>query len=139
MTLPAEGTSDGPAPPLQAQAIEEACHSGNLGLVELVHDVQRSGGERPGLQRALERIARREASCLVVPELERLALSAAALGGLVAWFESRSARLILPELELDTGTATGRLAARALIAAGRLEREKLRAGGQASVRNGPAA
>ena len=71
---------------------------------------------RPGLQRAIERIARGEASCLVVAGIDRVAPSAAALGGLLEWFEGHGARLIVPDLDLVTGTATGGLAARALSA-----------------------
>ena len=129
MSLPAEGSANGASPGLQAELIEEACRNRNLGLVELVYDLDSGpggGAERPGLQRAVERVARGEASCLVVAGLDGLAISAAALGGLLRWFEKNGARLILPELDLDTATATGRLAARALIAAGGLERDKLR-------------
>ena len=129
MSLAADGAPDSLAPALQAHSIEHACRCRGLGLVELVHDVEPAPGEatsRPGLQRALERISRDEASCLVVAGIDRVAPSAAALGGLLEWFERHGARLILPEMDLDTATATGGLAARALIAAGELQRDKLR-------------
>jgi DNA invertase Pin-like site-specific DNA recombinase len=105
----------------QAQAIEQACAARALSLLRLVWDVANDTGadlERPGLQHALERIAAGEASCLVVAGLDRLSRSAADLGTLVGWLEKKGSRLIAVDLDLDTATQEGRLAARALAAVG---------------------
>ena len=78
----------------QARAIEAHVRGRGFALEELVRDIEpQTGGDlgRPGLMYALERIAAREASCLVVAGLERLARSAADIGTLVEWFEQNEA------------------------------------------------
>ena len=74
---------------------------------------------------ALETIAAGEASCLVVSGLDRLARSASDLGTLVEWFEHNGGRLVAVDLDLDTDTEAGQTAARALVAAGELDRRRL--------------
>ena len=81
--------------------------------------------KRPGLMYALETIAAGEASCLVVSGLDRLARSASDLGTLVEWFEQNGGRLVAVDLDLDTDTEAGQTAARALVAAGELDRRRL--------------
>ena len=118
-------TVESPELRAQAQAIERACATRGLSLLRLVWDVANDTGsdlERPGLKHALERIAAGEASCLVVSGLDRLSHSAADLGTLVGWLEKKGSRLIAVDLELDTATRDGRLAAQALAAVGGLTR-----------------
>jgi DNA invertase Pin-like site-specific DNA recombinase len=94
-----------------------------------VRDVEsRSGADldRPGLGYALERLAADEASCLVISSLERLTRSAAKLGVLVEWLDRRGARLVVVDIDLDTGTPEGRLGAKALAAVGGSEQRTLR-------------
>jgi len=112
----------------ETRAIEDACRRLGLDLRGLVHDFESRSGDdqdRPGLEHVLERIGAGEAGCLVVADLDCLAGSTAALGAIVAWFDHESGRLIALDPGLDTATPAGRLGARALVAASRLEREKL--------------
>lgn len=112
----------------QTAAIERACVQRGLELLRVVRDDEAAAGgdfERPGLRQVLEQIAAGEASCMVVGGLERLGRSASAVGTIVSWFEADERRLVAADLELDTGTTTGKVAARALVAAGQLQRRKL--------------
>ena len=93
-----------------------------------MRDLESKGGAdltRPGLSFALERLGKGEYTCLVVTSLDRLTRSAANLGTLIYLLEERRTRLIVVDIDLDTGTEEGRLAARALVKVSGLEREKL--------------
>lgn len=112
----------------QTKAIQRAAEDRGLELVCVIRDVETPAAgdlERPGLQHVLEQIVAGEASCMVVAGLERLGRSAAAVGTLVSWFERDGRRLVAADLGLDTHTKTGKVAARALAAAGELEGRKL--------------
>jgi DNA invertase Pin-like site-specific DNA recombinase len=112
----------------QVRAIQEACQGRGLTLVKVVRDVEShvsSDLRRPGLTFALDRLAAREASCLVVTSLERLTRTAAHLGTMLGWIEECKARLVVLDLDLDTGTHEGKLGARALATVGGLERKKV--------------
>jgi DNA invertase Pin-like site-specific DNA recombinase len=125
---PAEATGDAHAELIgQARAIRRACQRRGLDLIRVVREVEPAGGGdgRPALRRLLEGIASGEACCLVVEALDRLGGSASAVGALVSWFEVDGRRLIAADLDLDTHTLTGKVAVRALTAAGELESRKL--------------
>jgi DNA invertase Pin-like site-specific DNA recombinase len=113
---------------VQVRLIQEACQRRGLTLVKIVRDVESHASSdlrRPGLTYALDRLASRDASCLVVSSIERLTRTAANLGALLGWLTECDARLIVIDLDLDTGTEEGRLGARALATVGGLERRKL--------------
>jgi DNA invertase Pin-like site-specific DNA recombinase len=112
----------------QTLAIWRACAGRGLELVRVVRDLHTAPGadlQRPGLRNVLEQIAAGEASCMVIQGLECLGGSASAVGTLVSWFDGDARRLVAADLELDTGVPIGQVAARALAAAGQLERRKL--------------
>ncbi len=112
----------------EARQIQLACKKRGLPLKKLVRDLESNGGAdltRPGLSFALERLAKGEYTCLVVTSLDRLTRSAADLGTLIYLLEERRTRLIVVDIDLDTGTDQGRLAARALVKVSGLERKKL--------------
>jgi DNA invertase Pin-like site-specific DNA recombinase len=112
----------------QVRAIQEACQRRGLTLVKVVRDVEShvsSDLRRPGLTFALDRLAAREASCLVITSLERLTRTAAHLITMLGWIEECKARLVVLDLDLDTGTHEGKLGARALATVGGLERKKV--------------
>lgn len=112
----------------EVQQIEETCARHGIALGKLVRDVDSPSGpdlQRPGLQYALDRLAEREYTCLVVTRLDRLAGSAANLGALIRMLDERGARLVVVDIDLDTQTLEGRLAAEALETVGGLERRKL--------------
>lgn len=112
----------------QQQEIDAICSRKGLDLLKLVRDVESRGGSdlnRPGLVYALKQLKAHDASCLVVSSLERLTRSAANLGTLVEWFDRRGARLVVVDIDLDTGTPEGRLVAKALATVGGSERKTL--------------
>jgi DNA invertase Pin-like site-specific DNA recombinase len=112
----------------QQQEIDAICSRKGLDLLKLVRDVQFRGGSdlnRPGLEYALDHLKAHDASCLVVSSLERLSTSAANLGTLVEWLDRQGARLVVVDIDLDTGTPEGRLVAKALTAVGGSERKTL--------------
>ena len=113
---------------VQVRLIQEACQRRGLTLVKTVRDVESHASSdlrRPGLTYALDRLAARDASCLVVSSIERLTRTAANLGALLGWLTECDARLVVIDLDLDTGTHEGQLGARALATVGGLERRKL--------------
>jgi DNA invertase Pin-like site-specific DNA recombinase len=124
-TFPERKRAVSPESRYQARRISIACEARGLVLHQLVGDVQSYSGpdlERPGLTHALDLLARREASCLVVTGLDRLSRSAANLGTVIEWLEEVGARLVVIDIDLDTSTDEGQLAARALVRVGALER-----------------
>jgi DNA invertase Pin-like site-specific DNA recombinase len=68
-------------------------------------------------------LAAGEASCLVVAGLDRLSRSAGNLGTVIEWLEELDARLVVIDIDLDTHTEQGRVAARALSRVGAMERK----------------
>jgi DNA invertase Pin-like site-specific DNA recombinase len=128
VSVPSAAAGEGGLLEAQAQAIGRLCARRGWRLLHVVRDVENGhpkGMERPGLLYALERIARGEASCLVVSELERLSRSAADLGRIVDWLDQRDGRLVAIDLRLDTGSAQGRLTARTLVAVGQWEGRRI--------------
>jgi DNA invertase Pin-like site-specific DNA recombinase len=94
----------------------------------VVRDFESHSGsdlERPGLVYAIERLEAGEATCLVVASLERLTRSAAHLGTLIDRLSASGIRLVVLDIQLDTGNPDGRLAAEALASVGTLERRNL--------------
>jgi DNA invertase Pin-like site-specific DNA recombinase len=124
-TFPERKRAVSPEGRYQARRIGAACEARGMVLHQLVGDVQSYSGpdlERPGLTHALELLANGEASCLVVAGLDRLSTSAANLGTVIEWLDEVGARLVVIDIDLDTETEEGRLAARALARIGALER-----------------
>ena len=112
----------------QARRISAACEARGMVLHKLVGDVASYSGpdlRRPGLNHALDLLGAGEASCLVVAGLDRLSTSAANLGTVIEWLEQIGARLVVIDIDLDTHTDEGRVAARALARVGALERQSM--------------
>jgi DNA invertase Pin-like site-specific DNA recombinase len=112
----------------QTELIRAACARHGFESVEVVRDFESHSSsdlERPGLNYAIERLEAGDASCLVVASLERLTRSAAHLGTLIDRLGESDIRLVVLDIELDTGNADGRLAAEALANVGTLERRSL--------------
>ena len=105
----------------QITALDAACERGGWRLVEVARDIGDSSDaalDRPGLNYALERLADADRSCLIVAELRRLGGSAAELGHVLRWLRDQGLRLVAVDVELDTATPDGRIAADALIFVG---------------------
>ncbi len=95
--------------------IERACQRSDWQLAEIVCD--RENGSilaRPGMTRALDRIAKGDAQGLIVSDARLLSRSAD-FAEFVRWFRDADATLIALDLGLDTSTAEGRRLASALI------------------------
>jgi DNA invertase Pin-like site-specific DNA recombinase len=95
----------------------------------MVHDIKRPGDREasPALAWALDRIAAGEADTLVVPSLQCLAPTVGTLPPLLRWFTEPHRTLVAIDLDLDTATEAGRLAADALAGVGSWEQERLSA------------
>jgi DNA invertase Pin-like site-specific DNA recombinase/peptidoglycan hydrolase-like protein with peptidoglycan-binding domain len=107
-------------------AIETACEHAGWRLDDIVRD-QDTGRMvgRPGLTRALERIAAGEARGLVVGDARRLVRSLTDLGALLEWFRDAGAVLVALDLDLDTATIHGHQTASTLISVSGWEGERV--------------
>lgn len=98
-----------------------------LELISTIEDAGVSGKslDRPGLQKALAMLRRREADALVVMKLDRLTRSVRDLGALIEdHFSSRTALLSVSE-QIDTRSAAGRLVLNILGSVAQWEREAI--------------
>lgn len=128
-TWPKSESADDACTRQQFAAIDAFCRERGWRLLELVRDLEDPGvrgPDRPGLRYALERVAKGEASCLVVSELSRLSASASDLGRIVESIVSTDGWLVAIDVGLDTGLPTGRQAANVLISVGASQRERVR-------------
>jgi DNA invertase Pin-like site-specific DNA recombinase len=119
--------SDDPELKHQSAAIEGFCARMGWELVTLVRDIQPTTGRglnRPGLSYAIERLGRGDASALVVAELARLCPTVAELREILDALLRADARLVSLEPEIDTGTESGRAAARIVSAVSEWERAR---------------
>jgi peptidoglycan hydrolase-like protein with peptidoglycan-binding domain/DNA invertase Pin-like site-specific DNA recombinase len=127
-TVPKTEQPGGPLVREQAAAINTFCEQRDWQLLELVRDVEEprvKGLDRPGLTYALERVARGEASCLVVSQLRRLSPSASDLGRILESIAAGGGRLVAMDVDVDTAAPAGRKAANVLISVGAWERERV--------------
>jgi DNA invertase Pin-like site-specific DNA recombinase len=125
----ADGTTriDDPELKHQAAAIEDFCARKGWELVTLVRDIQPAtvrALNRPALGYAIERLGKGDASALVVAELARLCRSVAELREILDALLRADARLVSFEPEIDTGTESGRAAARIVSAVSEWERAR---------------
>jgi DNA invertase Pin-like site-specific DNA recombinase len=110
----------------QTEAIELACRERDLVLASTVHDVDSAGSDhRPALAWALEQLAAQKAEVLVVARLRDLSSNVANLAPLLRWFDSERRTLIALDLDLDTSSESGRLAADAIVGVGGWEHERI--------------
>ena len=125
----------------QLDAIDRYCDEQGWELVEVVRDVEPAApmsAERRGLIYALDKIGRKEASCIIVSDLGRLSRSAADLGGIIERLERSDGRLVALDIGLDTASPDGYVAAKALASVSSLEGDRARKG-LAAAAAGPAA
>jgi peptidoglycan hydrolase-like protein with peptidoglycan-binding domain/DNA invertase Pin-like site-specific DNA recombinase len=115
----------------QLDAIDRYCDEQGWALVEVVRDVEPAtpmSAERRGLLYALNKIGRKEASCIIVSDLGRLSRSAADLGGIIERLERSAGRLVALDIGLDTASPDGYVAAKALASVSSLEGDRVRKG-----------
>ncbi|MGH2823395.1 MAG: peptidoglycan-binding protein, partial [Thermoleophilaceae bacterium] len=128
VTVETNGDPKASAMPEQAAEIDSLCERRGWHLVEVVRDVNGAGGgtlRRPGLVYAVERIAKGEASCLVVSQLSRLSHSAAELSRILELLARSGGRLVVMDVGLDTASEAGRIAAISLMRVGSWERQRV--------------
>jgi len=131
VSVPPNEESQSAAFDAQLEAIDRYCDEHGWELVEVVRDVEPGAprnAERRGLLYALEKIGRKEASCIIVSDLGRLSRSAADLGGIIERLERSDGRLVALDIGLDTATPDGYVAAKALASVSSLEGERVRKG-----------
>jgi DNA invertase Pin-like site-specific DNA recombinase len=95
--------------------------------VEIVADNGETGkhANRPGLQRVLEMVRRKEVDVVIVAKLDRLTRSVKDLAELLELFQKRNVSLVSVAEALDTGSAAGRLVLNIMGAVGQWERESI--------------
>src|SRR5438132_10485934 len=100
----------------------------DLELAEVIIDAGESAKslKRPGLQRALGMLERREAEALLIVKLDRLTRSVVDLGSLVErYFAPGKAALLSVGEQIDTRSAAGRLVLNVLASVSQWEREAI--------------
>jgi len=125
----AEQVASGAGLAAQEAAIGEECERRGWTLLEVVRDEGESGKslDRPGLTRALDRIARGDAAALVAAKLDRLSRSVVDFGTLLDWFSDAEATLLALDLGIDTSTPGGRLVANVFASVAEWERDTIAA------------
>jgi DNA invertase Pin-like site-specific DNA recombinase len=120
-----EQAANGAGLAAQEAAIRDECSRRGWLLVDVIRDEGVSGKnlERPGLRRALERIASGDAEGLVVSKLDRLSRSVVDFGTLLEWFMEAEANLVALDLGIDTSTPGGRLVAKVFASVAEWERD----------------
>jgi DNA invertase Pin-like site-specific DNA recombinase len=111
MTVP-PGSAQSAVRTVQTE-LGRACRSLELRLVDVLADEEPANGrpaDRPGLERALERLEGGEVSCLIVPQLEHLSRRVDGLAALIDRLERAGIRLVALDVGLDTASSTGRMA-----------------------------
>jgi DNA invertase Pin-like site-specific DNA recombinase len=111
----------------QRASILAECERRDWTLVELIEDAGFSAKslERPGMVRALDRLARREAGVLVVAKLDRATRSVMDAANLLARSQTEGWKLVALDLGLDPTTPTGELVATIMAAVAQWERRAI--------------
>jgi len=95
-------------------------------LIEVVEDGESGKSlHRPGMQRVLEMVQRREVQAVIIAKLDRLTRSVKDLCELLELFEHRQVALISVAESLDTSSAAGRLVINIMAAVSQWEREAI--------------
>lgn len=111
----------------QAEKIRAMAVVQGAELVEMVVDGGASAKslDRPGLDRVLQMIDRREIDVLIVAKLDRLTRSVKDLAELLERMNKRGVALVSVAESLDTGSAAGRLVLNIMTAVSQWEREAI--------------
>jgi len=96
-------------------------------LVDVIVDGGESGKslQRPGIERLLAMIDRREVQVVIIAKLDRLTRSVRDLGELLERFQRRGVALVSVGESLDTGSAAGRLVLNVMASVSQWEREAI--------------
>lgn len=94
-----------------------------LGCEKVFSEQVSSVGTRRALEAALEFV--REGDTLVVTKLDRLARSVTHLGSILETLSDKGANLRIESMNVDTGTATGKLMLNVMASVAQFEREMM--------------
>ena len=110
----------------QRARIVAECERRGWELVEVVTDPGNSAKSlrRPGVRRALAMLAAGEAEALMVSRLDRLSRSMLDFAGLVERAKREGWALVALDMDMDTSTAAGEVAATMLVAIAQFERRR---------------
>lgn len=116
------------SPQIQRERCEGVALAGGHRIIAWHEDLDESGGkaDRPGFQKALERIESGQTAGIVVARLDRFARSVADAATAMKRIESADGALLVAESSLDTSTSFGRFAMHMMLAMAELELERIR-------------
>lgn len=111
----------------QEQRIRQYCELYGLELIEVIYDPGYSAKNmnRPGVQKLIEKIRKKEISSVIVAKLDRLTRSVKDLAEIVELFNKKEASLVSVNEHIDTGTAAGRMILNMLGVISQWEREAI--------------
>jgi site-specific DNA recombinase len=111
----------------QAEKIRAMATVQEAELVDVIVDGGESGKslQRPGIERLLAMVDRREIQVVVIAKLDRLTRSVRDLGELLERFQRRGVALVSVSESLDTGSAAGRLVLNVMASVSQWEREAI--------------
>jgi DNA invertase Pin-like site-specific DNA recombinase len=96
-------------------------------LLDVIVDGGESGKslQRPGIERLLQMVERKEVQLVIIAKLDRLTRSVRDLGELLERFQKRGVSLVSVSESLDTGSAAGRLVLNVMASVSQWEREAI--------------
>lgn len=123
-----EGQADrGVSLDAQAEKIRAMATVQDAALVDVIVDGGESGKslQRPGIERLLATVDRREVQIVIIAKLDRLTRSVRDLGELLERFQRRGVALVSVGESLDTGSAAGRLVLNVMASVSQWEQEAI--------------
>lgn len=122
----AEQGKAGISPPEQRRTIREAARREGWELVETIDDVASGKSmRRPGVERALAKLAAGDADALVVARANRLSRDVGDFAALLKQAERQGWALVMLDLNIDTSTSAGELLANQWISFAQYERRRI--------------
>lgn len=116
------------SPDVQRERIERFAMLKGHEIGETFVDLDQSGGklERPGLDRALERIRRGESGGIIVAKVDRFARSLVKALETIAAIEEAGGEVLIADGDLDTTTPTGKMFLRLMLTLAEFEIDRIR-------------
>lgn len=113
------------SPKVQREAIEGACQARGATLVDVIIDLDESGGslDRPGLKQALQMIDSGDADGIAVAKLDRFTRSSSGIT-VIEDLTKRGKAFVSAADSLDTSTSMGRFALGMMVLVAQLERDR---------------
>jgi site-specific DNA recombinase len=111
----------------QAEKIRAMATVHDVELIDVIVDGGESGKSlsRPGIERLLGMVDRREVQIVIIAKLDRLTRSVRDLAELLERFQRRGVALVSVGESLDTGSAAGRLVLNVMASVSQWEREAI--------------